>query len=176
MEFRHTGQKGIPLPPPAAYPAAVMANDPQADLCELIARKEAVLVVGTGVSVAASGNAPTASRPRPACLWPRPRRRAGGRDAAPAPAARPVPGRGPSGRIHRDPSLTLPASSVDRSTVFPVPCPFYYHSVAIAQQVQCSCCRQRLPRLSGVAEEFGRAPLKTTRQRKRLTLAGLLRE
>jgi formylglycine-generating enzyme required for sulfatase activity len=40
-----------------------MANDPQADLCDLIAQNEAVLVVGTGVSVAASGNAPTASWP-----------------------------------------------------------------------------------------------------------------
>ena len=56
-----TGQKGVPFPPPAAYPHPVMANDLQADLRELVTRRRILVIVGAGVSVSATRDAPAAS-------------------------------------------------------------------------------------------------------------------
>ena len=56
-----TGQKGIHFPPPVAYPRPAMANDLQADLRELVTRRRILVIVGAGVSISATKNAPASS-------------------------------------------------------------------------------------------------------------------
>src|ERR1035438_5952733 len=58
-----SGQKGIPFPPPIAYPQSVMGNDLQADLRELVTRRRILVIVGAGVSISATKNAPASSWP-----------------------------------------------------------------------------------------------------------------